>query len=489
MSSIPKNLADLGFDLPVSNDELDDTALAREALERFKNAQGASIDLTQVFGPYWGELLNDRAKAFPCDPNMLLLPMLGYIASLVGTKAKVRVKKGWPEPLIVWGLIAQPASSLKSPAGAVFGKPLAKLQGEATRQHAKQADTHKLKTNKWKADCKTLEAEAKKTGKTADLPEPPESPQPPRHYYVKSVTIERLAAIHSQPNVHGLLDFHDELADWFASLEKRQQNDRPKWLELWTGNAIKHDTATGVTAFAESTAVSIVGFIQPDKLAALHAIEADGDTDQSGDGLWSRFLPVVPQTIPFTFNDLEVDLTDDLIRLAQMLENIPPDTTLQIALPAIHKVFKPAWEEWSEQEADTSASRGAFIGKLRGYSVRIAGLLHVLHHGAVGDIDMTTAQIAVNLCQFFLAQFDQLAPQITSTGDVDPITAKFLARVKDRRVEEVSVRNLQQWKLLGKTAIADECRAFLQGLADQGTGTFTQDHTKGSAKGKWIWRP
>ena len=344
--TIPSDLAALGFPSTVADDGLDDRALACEALEHFKNAQGASINLTQVFGPIWGELLNDRARAFPCDPNMLLLPMLGYIASLVGTKAKVRVKGGWSEPLIVWGLIAQPASSLKSPAGGVFGKPLAKLQGEATRQHAKQADTHKLKEKRWRADCKTLEAEAKKNGKQVDLPEPPESPLPPRHYYVESVTIERLAAIHSQPNVHGLLDFHDELADWFASLEKKQQNDRPRWLKLWTGQAIKHDTATGVTAFAESTAVSIVGFIQPDKLAALHAMEADGDADQSGDGLWSRFLPVIPQTVPFTFNDLEVEITDDLMGLAQTLDNIAPDTTLQIALPAIHKVFKPAWEEW-----------------------------------------------------------------------------------------------------------------------------------------------
>lgn len=439
-----------------SGQDFDDTLNFHEALERFKAAQNTSIDLIEVFGPIWGELLNDRARAFPCDPNMLLLPMLGYIASLVGTKAKVRVKGGWAEPLIIWGLIAQPASSLKSPAGGVFGKPLAKLQGEASRNHAGFQDTFKIKERRWKAECKTLEATSKKSGESPDLPEPPQAPTPPRHYYVDAVTIERLAAIHSQPNVTGLIAFHDELANWFASLEKKQQNDRPRWLQLWTGQALKHDTATGVNAFAESTAVSIVGFIQPDKLAALHAIEAEGDADQSGDGLWSRFLPVIPQTIPFTFNDLEVEITDDLMALAQSLENIPPDTAIQISLPAIHKVFKPAWESWSLQEGETSASRAAFIGKLRGYSVRIAGLLHLLHNGVVGDIDMTTAQTAVKLCNFFLAQFDQLAPQIASTGDVNPTTARFLARVKDRKLQKVTVRDLQRWKLLGRSASSQE---------------------------------
>ena len=473
----------------LNGEDIDGDSLAREALEQFKAAQNATIDLTAVFGPVWGELLNDRARAFPCDPNMLLLPMLGYIASLVGTKVEVKVKGGWTEPLVIWGLIAQPASSLKSPAGGVFGKPLAKLQGEAARQHAKQEDTHKLKVKRWKADCKTIEAQAKKDNVSADLPEPPESPLPPRHYYVESVTIERLAAIHSQPNVHGLLDFHDELADWFASLEKKQQNDRPRWLKLWTGNAIKHDTATSVTAFAENTAVSIIGFIQPDKLAALHALEANGDEDQSGDGLWSRFLPVIPQTLPFNYNDLEVEITNDLIELAQSLELINPNTTIQISLPAIHKVFKPAWEQWSEQEGDTSASRGAFIGKLRGYSVRIAGLLHLLHHGPIGDIDLTTAQTAVDLCQFFLAQFDQLVPQIISGTDVSTTTAKFLAKVKDRRLRKVTVRDLVRWKLLRRSATSQDCHCFLQNLAAEGTGSFTQEHAKGSAQGKWVWTP
>ena len=102
------------FQAIASGQDPDDNLNLREALERFKLAQGATIDLVEVFGPIWGQLLNDRARAFPCDPNMLLLPMLGYIASLVGTKAKVRVKSGWSEPLIIWGLIAQPASSLKS---------------------------------------------------------------------------------------------------------------------------------------------------------------------------------------------------------------------------------------------------------------------------------------------------------------------------------------------------------------------------------------
>ena len=468
----------------------DDRELRQEALKHFREAQQVTIDLVEVFGPFWGQLLIDRANAFPCDPVMLLLPMLGYASSLIGNRISVRIKTGWSEPLIVWGMIAQPASSLKSPAGGVFGKPLAKLQGQAARDHAKVFDTFKLKEKKWKADCKQLEKEASKNGTTPDLPEPPATPTPPRHYYFDSVTIERLAAVLAQPNVPGTICFHDELAKWFNALEKKAgQSDRPTWLNLWTGQALKHDTVTSLTAFAESTAVSIIGFIQPDKLAQL--IANDEKAGAAGDGLWARFLPVIPRTVPFKYNDLEVDLTDDLIQLATQLDNIRPDSTLLVSSGALDNAFKPAWHQWSDLEMQSSPARASFLGKLRGYSVRLAGILHLINNGGVGDIDQPTAEVAVRLCKFFLAQFDQLMPQVVESNeveDVDTATARFLQRVKDRDLKEVRIRDVQRWKLLGKGTTSKDCERFLRNLAAAGIGTFEQVHAKGSRRGAWAWK-
>lgn len=467
----------------------EDLEVKREALQRFQLAQQASIDLVEVFGPLWGKRLIDRADAFPCDPQILLLPMLGFIASLIGRKATVRVKGGWSEPLVIWGLIAQPASSLKSPAGGVFGAPLAKLQGEAATDYSKKLSTFKLKEKAWKSSCKARDSSANKEVFSPELPDPPLPPEPPRHYYIESVTIERLAAIHSQANVPGLVAFHDELADWFASLEKVSRgNDRPKWLKLWTGQALKHDTATGVTAFAEKTAVSVIGFIQPDKLAQLHSAEADADFDTSGDGLWARFLPVIPRTIPFVFNDLEVEITDELIELARGLEEIPQRTVITINKAAIDEVLDPAWSRWAAAEGDSAPSRAAFLGKLRGYSVRIAGLLHLLDERHDLCIAMPTAITAVKLCEFFLAQFDQLCPQIQQGGDVSTVEAKFLAKVRDRDLKQVTARDLQGWKLLGRKCHAKQCRQFLANLAEEGIGTFEQLSPKGSKGGSWAWR-
>ena len=469
--------------LPADEDD-DDQALQAESLQRFREAQRATIDLPSVLGPFWGQLLIDRAAAFPCDPNILLLPLLGYVASLVGTNARVRVKAGWSEPLLIWGLVAQPASSLKSPAGSVFLNPLIELQRQEKEAYDQAFSLFQGEEKTWKDEC----ARQKKTKSPFDPPEPPEPPIPHRHYYVENVTIERLGSIHAQPNVRGLIAFHDELADWFNSQERNSKtSDRARWLRLWNGSAIKHDTATGTNVFCPRTAISLVGFIQPDKLASLHDAEAHTDFDSSGDGLWARFLPVIPRTLPFEFNLLDTDITADLIALAKQLEQIPPDSTLDFHPDAI-ALMAPAWRSWSDQENESTASRAAFIGKLRGYSVRLAGLLHLLNDQASLLIQPDTAQRSLALCSYFLSQFDLLAPQVANaSSDISETTARFLSKVRDRGVSQVSVREVQRWRVLGRNTPAKEVRAFLQSLADQGVGSIQQATTKGSKEGSWAW--
>jgi hypothetical protein len=462
----------------------DDQALQSEALQRFRAAQQATIDLPGVLGPFWGQLLIDRAAAFPCDPNILLLPLLGYVASLVGTNARVRVKTGWFEPLLIWGLVAQPASSLKSPAGSVFLNPLIELQRQEKETYDHAFALFQSEEKAWKEQC----AKHKRANSPVEPPDAPEAPTPHRHFYVENVTIERLGTIHAQPNVRGLIAFHDELADWFNSQERNSKtSDRARWLRLWNGSAIKHDTLTSATVFCPKTAVSLVGFIQPDKLASLHAAEAQSDFDSSGDGLWARFLPVIPRTLPFEFNTLDTDITADLIALARQLEQIQPDSTLDFHPDAI-ALLAPVWRQWSDQERESSASRAAFIGKLRGYSVRLAGLLHLLEDQTSLLIQPDTAQRAITLSTYFLSQFDLLAPQVTSsTSEISETTARFLAKVRDRDVSEVSVRELQRWKILGRNAPAKEARTFLENLAAQGIGSIQQATSKGSKEGSWVW--
>lgn len=479
-------------------DELD-AELKRETFARFQQAQQVTIDPLSILGSEWGQLIIDRAEAFPCDPDVLVVGLLAYIASLVGTKVTIQVKTGWPEPLVLWAMCCMPAGSMKSPTGSVYGSPLRELQSKAEHQWQLINNSYQADLKEFKQQEKQLKNKAKDSGiDSVDLGSPPVEPEPVRHYYVDNATIERLGEICAQPNVPGLLTFKDELAEWFASFERYSKGggDRPKWLALWNGGAVKSDTLSRGCTFAAKTAVSVFGYIQQEKLAALLADEAHQNDEGvgSGDGLWSRFLPLVAKNIPFDFNWLESDITPQLLSLAEQLDRVPTDSRIDITPEAINDVLAPTWRFWTEQEKESSGARGAFLSKLRGYSIRIAGILQLLQDPSHLLIENDLALRAVLLCEFFLAQFDQLQPQVTASdddcqGEVDKQTACLLQRVKSQSLEQVTVRDVVRWKLLGRRAKSADAHAFLQRIADQGIGSFKQLHKQGSGKGSWAWFP
>ena len=479
-------------------DELD-AELKRETFARFHQAQQVTIDPLSILGSEWGQLIIDRAEAFPCDPDVLVVGLLAYIASLVGTKVTIQVKTGWPEPLVLWAMCCMPAGSMKSPTGSVYGSPLRELQSKAEHQWQLINNSYQADLKEFKQQEKQLKNKAKDSGiDSVDLGSPPVEPEPVRPYYVDNATIERLGEICAQPNVPGLLTFKDELAEWFASFERYSKGggDRPKWLALWNGGAVKSDTLSRGCTFAAKTAVSVFGYIQQEKLAALLADEAHQNDEGvgSGDGLWSRFLPLVAKNIPFDFNWLESDITPQLISLAEQLDRIPTDSRIDITPEAINDVLAPTWRFWTEKEQESSGARGAFLSKLRGYSIRIAGILQLLQDPSHLLIENDIALRAVLLCEFFLAQFDQLQPQVTASdddcqGEVDQHTARLLQRVKSQSLEQVTVRDVVRWKLLGRRAKSADAHVFLQRIAGQGIGSFVQVHKQGSARGSWAWLP
>ena len=62
-----------------------------------------------------------------------------------------------------------------------------------------------------------------------------EEPEQMRHLYIQDTTLEKVAEIHAQENVLGLLSDQDELAAWVAGLTRyggSDSGDRPRWLVL-----------------------------------------------------------------------------------------------------------------------------------------------------------------------------------------------------------------------------------------------------------------
>jgi putative DNA primase/helicase len=113
-----------------------------------------------------------------------------------------------------------------------------------------------------------------------------------RRYIVYDATIEKLGEL-LQACPRGVLQFRDELAGWFATLDRPgHESDRAFFLEAWNGNdGFTYDRVGRGTVRIQAACVSVLGGIQPGPLGRhLRAAESGG---VGADGLMQRFQLLV----------------------------------------------------------------------------------------------------------------------------------------------------------------------------------------------------
>jgi hypothetical protein len=463
----------------------DPDAAARDAAAEHMAAAATTIDLGDVFHPWLAERLTARARSFPLHPLWLLAPALTATSAIVGTRAKVMVKRGWTEPLIFWTGNVVEASTLKTAAAGVFQGPLTRIEIDDRRAHR----------------------DAVKAQQEGD-PDPP----PPVRRLAMDATYEAIAAMAAAPQNHGIASFQDELSGWFANLRRDcSATARAGWLQLWSGQPILIDRKTSEPVFAARCAVSLFGNVQPSKLAQMMAATGDG-AESAGDGLWARFLWVRPPHVPFRYVEDDADIAADIRALLERLNSTPAGTDdddqpllIQLNTEA-RAALAPWWEAWAQEQLCSPPGRAAFMGKLRGYSVRLAGLLALLDvacdaipsrvqltgmeqlHSHGNGWCMTAAADhvarAIRLCLFFLAQFDALQSEI-GHGELPAEVAQLVARARDHG-EPVSVRQVVKWKLPHRDATSAEATSWLRDVV-VGTYAIGQMGT-GQRRDQTIWR-
>ena len=467
----------------------DDGETTRDQLAGQLTSLRADLDLYAILPPKLAQALIARAAAFPVHPTALLGPLLTTAASVLGTRVVAVVNKAWAEPLTIWAGNILPPSALKTPVAKVFEGPLLDLQEASFKAHR----------------------EAVSRAGDND-PEP----TPARRWLVMDSTYERIAQIVAEPATVGLLSLQDELGGWFERLDSSSSaGARAGWLSLWSGSAAMVDRKVAASSFARRTAVSLFGNVQPDRLLAM--IGAGGeDAAAAGDGLWARFLWCRPPQLPWKYNPGGESIHQQVLALLRTLDTVPHGSDpsapgLEVRFPpqVVADLAAPRWEAWAQQAAEASnGSRAAFLGKLRGYSVRLAGLLllldlaeaaglfgHTLHQAA--QVDKITGRwfvevpepimaAALDLAEFYLAQFDALQPEI-GASDLPADVARFVRKVEELKLQQVSPRDVMRWRLRGRDAMtATQALDFLRTVATAyGFGTVKP----GNRQGTWKWVP
>lgn len=259
----------------------------------------------------------DAAEGPGVPLDFLAVPAIVACAAAIGRAVAVRPKlqDRWIERAILWGAVIGRPSAGKSPALAPARRMLARLEAGESKEHAErlrefQADqavaavTAENAKQALRAAIKGGDtAKTQALARVATAPEL-EAPQEPR-IVVADATVEKLGEL-LNANPRGLLMVRDELTGWLASLDREgRECDRSFWLECWNGTGpFVVDRIGRGTVRIEACAVSVLGGIQPGKLAEYVRGAVKGG--MGDDGLMQRFQLAVYPDLPASWRYRDV---------------------------------------------------------------------------------------------------------------------------------------------------------------------------------------
>ncbi len=266
--------------------------------------QALPVGLTPAL-PWEDELLpkelryfvRDVADRTQCPPDFVAVALIVGISAVVGRKFSIHPKQhdDWEVVPNQWGCIIGRPSAMKSPAMKQALRPLAALEAKEREKHRDAMTEHKaageildLERKSAKEKAKKLMTDGKKDAALAALTEfANDLPAPvARRYIVNDATVEKLGELLNE-NPNGLLLVRDELGGWLATMQTEDGAvGRAFYLECFDGNgSFVYDRIGRGTVFIESCCLSLIGGIQPSRIAPLVRGAVTGELD---DGLVQR---------------------------------------------------------------------------------------------------------------------------------------------------------------------------------------------------------
>ena len=214
-----------------------------------------------------------------------------------------------------------------------------------------------------------------------------EEPPRPLRYTIDDITIEMVAMIAAR-SPRGLLVDPDELAGWIGSMDRYTPNTgggtkaspgRVFWIRGYDGGPRNVDRIGRGEIHVPNLSVSIVGGIQPDRLAELRGLESDG--------LLQRFLPIVVKAATFE-QDMPCDDRDYAKLIGELMELDPiwdpgTDEPRPLRMSAdgyeVMTDIRRRLFETAKHGDRVSSGFQTFIGKLADIAGSLSIILHMAH--------------------------------------------------------------------------------------------------------------
>jgi hypothetical protein len=358
------------------------------------------------------ELVVEGAQALLCDPSQIALPVLAAVGGVIGNTYKVKLKRTWREPAIIWGMVVAESSTMKSPAWQLAIDPIRDLQKVKLDEYEKKHQEYEQ--NKAAYDQRTKES--RRNNKPV-LTLPPDEPTAIR-FLTMDTTVEKVALM-LQENPRGVLLARDELRAWLGSFQrynaKGGNSDLPNWLEMHRAGTVIIDRKTGIktTIFVPQASISVTGTIQPGilKRALTHEFFESG--------LAARCLMAMPPKRKKVWTEAEISvgteqtyqqLILDLARVPYDSENGP--CTLALA-PDAKRAWIEFFNEWGSEQAGAEGNRAACFGKIEAYAARLALVHHVVTKAIAKQevatlIPLESMEAGIALARWFAAEASRI---------------------------------------------------------------------------------
>jgi len=412
----------------------------------------------------WQNWVEVAAQGGSAPVDYVAVSLMSVLSSVIGNSRWVSPWSGWTEPTILWTALIGNPSSGKSPGIDAVLSLVRELEGDMAldfpdRLAKWEADVLMAKEHrtKWEGEVKDAFDAGMSPPHRPDKAAEPEKPVRDR-VIVTDATIESLARLLSQ-HARGLLYYRDELSGWLESFDRYSNGgDRPFWIEAYGGrpytvDRLKNDNPLRVPFLS----ISVVGGIQPDKLAKLLM---NGDDD----GLASRILMSWPRPVPPRRPTTVPDDSGAMMAVRRLHALNMGDDDEGIPNPIVIKLSSDAADllvEWRLKNADdqewASGLLLSHLGKMAGMTLRISLIIEYL--GWSLSLEGTPEPECVSAGSFRKATclvdeyFRPMAER--AYGDAGLPKAQkqvvMLAReIMKRRPDVINVREIgREWRILG----------------------------------------
>jgi hypothetical protein len=468
---------------------------------------------TDIFAPPIREWLERAAHGAGVFPDHVAVPMLGVVASLIGTARRVRASRPWSEPITLWTALVAASGDRKTPGLNVTRRALDLIETDQIAAIAKARLVHETRAQRAKEVAKKWKEDRQQALEDKPPRDPPPMPMEaldPGNFieprlYATDPTIEKLAAL-LQVRPRGMMLLRDELAGLFANMGRYSGgSDRPFWLEAWVGGRHVVERVSG-TIVVDHLLVGVVGSFQPDKLA--RAFQGDED------GMYGRFLygwASTPDYRPLTNEVSEIE--PELQSALKALIRLPAEDADNVFAPQAIPLSQEAVERFEEYRRHVDKMKRALDGVERQWLVkseaqvlRLAGALtyftwaFTLGMSGTNGLAMITADLepreigeefmsaAIRLTRDYFWPHARAALRQIGLTDRHRNARRVLRWVAAHRKQEVSREDIRR-DALGQSLDAEQTQELIDALVKWGWLREDSTRTPGRTRRRWLVNP